>query len=402
MHPLSFVQFWALNVLVVLAVAQGPGFSGTIFYGIQTDDGMGGEPLSIPNSPTVHPASRSVGGGTGCVVLSDLCQGADCWSKEQILAHSGRLCPTSSGFIFLREAGMMMRVAGKRQNGFKEDGRLLMPGSALADCVALAVARDTRQGAFSAAERLNYFPATSCVTLTLFFVGETLLASDGQDQAGRVERLPAMAIFGPHRGPVVTLNPGPVNALTVAIFADAFHMLTGAEISCLVDLHMNAQDVLPPAIFEVCLKALATGTAALAFDEFEAGLAPIWQSVRRRHAILPRRAVDWTVRLIGSAATHGAGRSLRQIERRVRDWTGQTQRELMTLRRAEQTLLSVLDRMGEEHEDWADMADRQGYADQSHMIRELRRITGLPPEQLRRRMKNDKAFWLYRLLGGLA
>ena len=40
-----------------------------------------------------------------------------------------------------------------------------------------------------------------------------------------------------------------------------------------------------------------------------------------------------------------------------------------------------------------------GFADQAHMIRQMRRHTGYTPAQLRQRARNDEAFWGYRLLG---
>ena len=330
------------------------------------------------------------------------------WRWTAITAAAGRAFPSRlhQGNLHpvFREitAAIMQEDRNWRQSGMVEDGRLILPHSALAGCVALAVARDTCKGTFTPAERLNYFPATPFVSLSLFLLGETILPSRTKDSEGRISRLPDIAVFGPQRGPVVTLNPGPVTALTVAIFPDAFQALTGTQISDLVDRNCAAQDVLPQDVMAVCLAARAARDAEAAFEVFEAGLAPIWKVKRTRGSLQPRRAVDWSLRLASAAATHGMGRSLRQIERRVKDWTGQTQRDLATLRRAEQTLLSVLGRMGEDREDWAGTADAQGYSDQAHMIREVRRITGLPPEQLRRRMKTDKAFWCYRLLGELA
>lgn len=38
-----------------------------------------------------------------------------------------------------------------------------------------------------------------------------------------------------------------------------------------------------------------------------------------------------------------------------------------------------------------------GYADQSHLSRETRRITGFPPGELRRRIIEDESFWVYRI-----
>ena len=265
----------------------------------------------------------------------------------------------------------------------------------------MAVARDTRHRQLAADERLNYFPATSCFTISLFFEGETILTSTADGSGASGARLSQVALFGPHRGPIVSVNPGPVHALTVAIYSDAFHALTGADVSRLVDCNLPGEAVLPAAIMAACRAALESGDATSAFDIFQGAMAPLWQAARPSQGTAAINVLDWAQRLTRYAATSGVGRSLRQIERRVLNWTGQTQRDLMVLRRAEQTLLSVLERMGAEREDWSKTAVDNGYADQAHMIREVRRVTGLPPAQLRRRIKTHSAFWCYRLLGEL-
>jgi AraC-like DNA-binding protein len=47
----------------------------------------------------------------------------------------------------------------------------------------------------------------------------------------------------------------------------------------------------------------------------------------------------------------------------------------------------------------AAVAAESGYSDQSHLGREVKRVTGLPPARFAERMKTDEAFWMYRLLG---
>ena len=46
---------------------------------------------------------------------------------------------------------------------------------------------------------------------------------------------------------------------------------------------------------------------------------------------------------------------------------------------------------------WADVAADNGFADQSHLCRVTRRVTGFSPEELRQRMRSELAFWPYRL-----
>src|SRR5215475_4364390 len=45
---------------------------------------------------------------------------------------------------------------------------------------------------------------------------------------------------------------------------------------------------------------------------------------------------------------------------------------------------------------WASIAAEAGYADQSHLCRELRRYTGFSPQQLWRCLPNEEDLWVYK------
>jgi AraC-like DNA-binding protein len=46
---------------------------------------------------------------------------------------------------------------------------------------------------------------------------------------------------------------------------------------------------------------------------------------------------------------------------------------------------------------WAELAFNAGFSDQAHMCREVRRMTGLSPEEIRRAIDTEESFWVYRL-----
>ena len=71
-------------------------------------------------------------------------------------------------------------------------------------------------------------------------------------------------------------------------------------------------------------------------------------------------------------------------------------RELRGFGRAEQAFFRAL-AGGEGPVRWTDVAADAGYADQSHLCRETRRVTGFPPDELRQRIADDESFWIYRL-----
>jgi len=105
------------------------------------------------------------------------------------------------------------------------------------------------------------------------------------------------------------------------------------------------------------------------------------------------------LRSLATRAAHSAaGASVRQLQRRMRDWTGQSQRDLQLFSRVETAFLHRLHQASGPEASLAAAAAEAGYADQSHMGREIRRVTGLSPARFEERMATDEAFWYYRLI----
>jgi AraC-like DNA-binding protein len=93
-----------------------------------------------------------------------------------------------------------------------------------------------------------------------------------------------------------------------------------------------------------------------------------------------------------------AGRSLRQVERRIKQWARLPLRGLRGFGRAEQAFFrGMSDASGTRKPHWAALAESSGFADQSHLCRVTRRITGFTPDALYRRIAEDEGFWSYRL-----
>ncbi len=47
--------------------------------------------------------------------------------------------------------------------------------------------------------------------------------------------------------------------------------------------------------------------------------------------------------------------------------------------------------------DWAAIAHDEGFADQAHLSRAVKRRTGFSPNEFARRFAEDESFWVYRL-----
>jgi AraC-like DNA-binding protein len=199
----------------------------------------------------------------------------------------------------------------------------------------------------------------------------------------------------------VSIDPGPVYVLWIGLYPDALHAVGGPRPETYFDNSVEISAALAPGLASVFIDASKLGSAEAAFEQIQNAIDPIWQARRPDAAVASRHIADWTRYLAMRAATTGAGRSVRQIERRFKNWAGQTQRELATLARSEKIFRQTMTRIADEHEDWARLAHDTGYADQSHLVRQTKRATGFTPADLRQRIRTERPFWVYRLMGQL-
>lgn len=273
---------------------------------------------------------------------------------------------------------------------------LVAPGWALSSCVRAMVFRSTLHADLQPLERLNHFPASPLCGISWFFEGEGEVLPTG-DADFSPRRLPRVSFFGPHAHPSVTRNPGPASGMMLMLLPDALHAMTGVDIAAHVDRMVPLAEALDAdwcAMAEAVLQAPDDAARLRLIEDF---LTPRWQAARRLGAVPVRGFEDWAQALAVRALASGVGRSLRQAERRVRTWTGQSLRALRIRARAETAFFQARDAMAAGEVDWAGVAAESGYADQSHFCREARRVTGLSPGELKRRMDEDESFWIYRI-----
>jgi AraC-like DNA-binding protein len=277
--------------------------------------------------------------------------------------------------------------------------RLWLPRLSLTACVRAVMSRNTIGVALSDAQRFNYFPATPLCSVSWWFAGESLCLPFNPSATTDGERTPmpgSIVFAGPHNQPSLSWNPGACHGMMVMLMPDALQALTGILPNEYLNQLVDARTVLPASWMEMCQSVQAApdddGRVAL-IEDF---LDPLWQAARPGQALRSQRYEDWTHGLALRAATSGLGRSLRQVERRIKLWSGQPLRDLRGVSRAERAFFQAMaDADGSLS--LAELATQAGYADQSHMCRESRRVTGFPPEELWRRIASDEAFWAYRL-----
>lgn len=274
--------------------------------------------------------------------------------------------------------------------------RLWLPPLALAGCVRAVMLRDTRGRALDAAQRENYFPATPLVSLFWWLDGRSdWLATPGFSQPPAQPVQAPVMLGGPFTLPSHTRNPGEMRAFKLLMLPDAFTALTGVALAPHVNRIVDARDVLPPDWRDWAARMAAASDDSARLQLLQDFLVPRWQALGARQP--GHRYAAWTEALAVRAATSAAGRSLRQLERRIKSWAGLPLRELRAVSRAEAAFYAVAAAEGQPGFNWADIAAETDYADQSHLCRETRRLTGFSPEELRRRLQGEEAFWAYRL-----
>lgn len=271
-----------------------------------------------------------------------------------------------------------------------------LPPASLASSIRAYITKDTT-GSPRKGEGINRYPASVYCGIAWFLEGSSERLEPGLPLA---QTLPGTLVLGPQTRPWVTRNPGPVRTFGVVFYPQAFHRLTGLDISSLVDCLRPAQDVLPPDWLALCeqVRLAPDDTARMAL--VEAFVAQHAHALQPSAPSVRATAASWLHELQWHASAQGLGGSVRSLERHVRTWAGQSLRRLGWLSRAESTLVQARQRSEASGQAprWQEVAADAGYADQSHLCREAQRVTGESPAELARRVQSeDESYWLYRL-----
>lgn len=267
---------------------------------------------------------------------------------------------------------------------------LIAPRLSLGTCVRAFVARSTLDCDLRPDERLNHVPASPACAITWFIQGSASWAGD-DTPVGRI------AVCGPKTRPAVSVNPGPVETLTMLVMPDALHALTGFNAGLYVDRTCAAEDVFDAEWLVMLHAVLEEASFEARVRLIEDFLEARWVGVRRNGWSRVHTYGAWVQALAMRAVMSGTGRGVRQTSRRIRAWAGLPLGSLMGLSRAERAFIDAQLAHAANRVEWARVATDAGYADQPHLCREMRRVTGLSPRQLLHRIDVDECFWIYRL-----
>ncbi len=209
--------------------------------------------------------------------------------------------------------------------------------------------------------------------------------------------MPHPIVFnGPRTEHFVSRNPGPVDLFMLVLLPEALHLLTGLDIS----KHTNRSSAFDQ-VFDVEWQAMAQAVHAAPDHAarialIEAFIEPRWNAARANKGL----AANWLHDYLQSSAmrlvTSDWARSVRQLERRVKTWSGFSLQRLSGFRRKDQQMMTVR-AMLQSGSTLAEVAADTGYADQAHFCREIRKHTGLTPKELARRVTEEESYWPYRI-----
>ncbi|QOT80135.1 AraC family transcriptional regulator [Cupriavidus basilensis] len=279
--------------------------------------------------------------------------------------------------------------------------RLYLAPPALQGAVAAVVHRDTRGLNLSSAQRLSHVAATPLVCLSWY---------QGLD-AGLVERTggspqwrpfgAAVVVSGSQSRPTVGWAPTTGRAGTVCFAADAARVLLGLDLAAVQDRFVAAHAVLDAAWWPFLQALLDAADDAATQAALELHLAPRWQALQGGTSPMPslrRFGRHWVERLAWQANAWLRTHSPRQVERRIKAHSGRSLRQWQSLVKTEGVFFSARDRYEAGLPfDWAGLAQDEGFADQAHLSRASKQITGFSPSEFARRFDEDESFWLYRL-----
>lgn len=260
--------------------------------------------------------------------------------------------------------------------------RLLTVPRSLQGAFAALVWRDIRGEGHDDAQRLSHFPASPLFCLSWY--------PDGA--VGRVEGPGPCAwkafdacvmLSGSQSRPTTTWAPRGVRGGMACFTADAARLVFGVEPKQLQDRFVAATAVLDRAFEPLCLALRDAPDFPTALAALEHHVAPRWQSIRGRDVSTPglgQIGRFWLERLGSRALEWRRTLSARQVERRVKAYSGRSLREWQSLVQTESAFLEARSRQALGAAlNFSDLALAHGFSDQAHLIRATRRITGFTP-----------------------
>ncbi|VWC55801.1 AraC family transcriptional regulator [Burkholderia lata] len=278
--------------------------------------------------------------------------------------------------------------------------RLYPAPAALQGAVVAIALQDTRGFALSDAQRLSHFPATPLVCVSWYRGLEAGFIENTVDGPRWRPFGAAATLSGSHSFPTVAWSPTGGQIGMICFTADAARVLFDLALSDIHDRVLDASVCLGDRWRPLLDALLVADRDADALAAIERHLAPRWRALRPTTPLASLRNAgrSWVQRLALQAREWRHTHSPRQVERRIKTYSGRSLREWQTIVKTESAFFAARDRFEAGAAiNWAALALDEGFADQAHLSREVKRITGFSPSEFSQRFIEDESFWMYRL-----
>lgn len=279
--------------------------------------------------------------------------------------------------------------------------RLYLAPPALQDAVVAIICRDIQGLEPSSAQRLSHFPASPLLCLSWFQGFDVGLVHPSPGGPRWRPFGAAVVVSGSQSQPIVSWAPTVGRGGMVCFTADTARTLFGIDPAAVHDRFVPAHEVLGSAWGPLMTALLDAPDDGATLAALEHHLAPRWQAIRGRSSSTP--SLDqlgryWVGRLAWQAHQWRRMYSARQVERRIKAYSGRSLRQWQALVRTEGVFFAARElHAAGQPLDWAALAQDEGFADQAHLGRTVKRITGFSPGEFVQRFVEDESFWLYRL-----
>ena len=292
------------------------------------------------------------------------------------------------------------RACGRESAVNDSSAWLRLPPPGLQGVLVALVARDTSTLSLSSAQRLSHFPASPLVTISWFHGVDVGLVERGKHGPVWQPFDAQIVISGSQSHPAVSWATTTGRGYTACFAADAAQALFELDLAAIQDRFVPVRQILSSK-WSPLWDALLASDDADVLSVLTSHLAGHWQALQGRTSAQPslrQLGRNWVERLAWQAQEWRRMHSPRHVERRIKSFSGRSIREWQSLVRTEGLFFAARERYetGQAF-DWAALALEEGFADQAHMSRVAKRITGFSPTEFADRFAEDESFWMYRL-----
>ncbi len=279
--------------------------------------------------------------------------------------------------------------------------RLHVAPPGLQGAVAAILWRDTRGANLSDAQRLTHLPASPMVSLTWFQDSKAGLIK--QTEAGakwRPFRSP-IVLSGSHSNPSVCWAPADGRIGMICFDAISARALFQIDLSLIQDAIVDAHKLLDNSWHALFESILSADSEAASLAAIERHILQRWRTLAHPGSALGSlrdAGRQWVRRLTWLAYEWRQSHSPRHVERRIKAYSGRSLREWQSLVKTEGLFFNARAQFeAGKSLNWAAIAQDEGFADQAHLSRAVKRITDFSPCEFARRFAEDESFWVYRL-----